>query len=351
MVAKPTMLACSALTAMVMLAAPAAHAAASNGDGGWWDKTSISGRMYWDMSWIDAKTNGVKNSKSGYGFDIKRFYVSIDHKFNDTFSGDVTTDIKYSSGVGATLFVKKAYLQAKISDALKLRLGATDLPWIPFVEGVYGKRYVENTLVDRDHFGTSSDWGVHAMGKLVDGHVSYDLAVVNGAGYRNINVHSKSLDFEGRVSVNYSGFVAGVGGYVGKLGKDTEGTTTYHTASRIDGLVGYVNKQIHLGFEYFYAENWGNVTTPISDKADGYSVFGSYQFNPQWGVFGRYDYTKPNKDTASKLNDEYYNFGLQWSPTKIVDFSLVYKHDTMDDNVAPTNSKTDEVGVFSRFRW
>ena len=32
------------------------------------------------------------------------------------------------------------------------------------MEGVYGYRYVENTLVDRIKFGNSADWGVHVLG-------------------------------------------------------------------------------------------------------------------------------------------------------------------------------------------
>jgi hypothetical protein len=332
---------------------------------GWWDKTKISGRMYYDMSYINNKREGVKQSNSGVGFDIKRFYVSIDHQFTDMFSADVTTDFTYDSNVGATqLFIKKAYLEAKISDALDIRLGSTDLPWVPFVEGLYGHRYVENIMIDRTKFGTSADWGLHFKGKLAGGMLNYALSVINGSGYKHPGVHTNTMDFEGRVSANWNHFVLGLGGYVGKLGADKEGVTTFHTAKRLDVIAAYVDSQIRAGVEYFRAWDFKNVSTPVSDTAEGVSGFASYQFNPLWSVFGRYDYVKPTKDTNSSLKDNYFNVGVTYTPARIVDFSLVYKRDrissgswgtsngTIGGLTATTGSGTyDEVGLFSRFRW
>ncbi len=62
--------------------------------------------------------------------------------------------------------MKNAYLQIRSRDpkAFWVRLGEADMPWVPYVEDVYGHRYVENVLVDRLKFGTSADWGLHAGG-------------------------------------------------------------------------------------------------------------------------------------------------------------------------------------------
>ena len=332
---------------------------------GWWDKTKISGRMYYNMSYIDNKREGVRQSNSGTGFDVKRFYVSIDHKFDDMFSADVTTDFTYDSNVGATqLYIKKAYLEAKINDALDIRLGSTDLPWVPFVEGLYGNRYVENIMIDRTKFGTSADWGLHLKGKFANGLVNYGFAVINGSGYKHPSVHTNAMDFEGRVNLNWNNFVLGVGGYVGNLGKDTEGATTFHTAKRLDAIAAYVDKQFRVGVEYFHATAFKDVTSVTSNKADGVSVFASYQFDPKWNVFGRYDYVKPTKSTNNSLSDNYFNVGVTYTPVKIVDLSFVYKRDKIGDGswgtangtigglTATTGSGTyDEFGLFSRLRW
>ncbi|MEO6376924.1 MAG: hypothetical protein ABIO37_02765 [Caulobacteraceae bacterium] len=326
----------------------------------WAENTSISGRMYYNVSNISQKANGAKVAPSGTGFDIKRFYVGVDHKFNSIYSANVTTDVQYSSAISSTeLFLKKAYLQASYSDALNVRIGAADLPWIPFVEDLYGYRYVEQTITDRTKFGTSSDWGVHAFGKLGP-YVSYAVAVIDGAGYK-APLRSKGVDVEGRVSAKYKDFTVAVGGYTGKLGKETQGATNiFHTANRFNFVAAYVHGPVRAGFEYFTASNWSNVTTAVADKSEGYSLFGSYQFTPQFALFGRYDWEKPKKTTAPANKENYFNFGLQYEPTKIVDFSLVYKRDKVDRGTLNTGNGLiggsidgtyDEVGMFGQFRW
>ncbi len=351
---------------------------------GWWDSTSISGRMYYDLTNIDEASNvgnpglnlsgNGNHSPDGFHFDIKRFYVSVDHTFNSVFSADVTTDFLYDSGAGATqLYLKKAYLQAKVSNALIFRVGSADLPWIPFDEDNYGLRYVENTLIDRTKFGTSADWGVHALGTVPLGGsgatMGYALAVIDGAGYKKpgfigaVN-RSSGMDFEGRVNVNYKGFVAAVGGYDGQLGSDFNDIVSFHNATRFDALAAYSNKMFRVGGEYMWANadvNGAQITTRVADQSEGYEFFGDINIAPQWMIFGRYDWVKPRETTQPLLENTYYNFGIQWEPAKIVDFALVYKHDQIDhgsfadQNLATNGSNGhasyDEVGVWGQFRW
>ena len=354
----------------------------------WFDNTSISGRMYFNISTVNQQVNGVRpvgepnGITNGTGFNIKRFYLSVDHKFDDVFSADLTTDIsnavgRTSSGdfnvfsapsdaqlIGRGLYVKKAYLQAKFSPALIVRVGAADMPWIPYVENIYGYRHIENTLIDRTSFGTSSDWGVHVLGDLAGGLINYQVSVVDGAGYRNVKV-TKSVDVEGRVGANYKGFFAALGGYTGKLGNDLQGTVDYHTASRLDALVGYKNTRLTLGGEYFHTHDYNTngvnyITTNVDDKADGYSVFGSFLFTPKLSAFGRYDWVKPRKDAVPGLKNQYFNVGVQYSPAKIVDLALVYKREKAENGTIATSNGTiggsvdgtyDEFGLFGQFRF
>jgi predicted porin len=136
---------------------------------------------------------------------------------------------------------------------------------------------------------------------------------------------------------------------------------TYRNASRFNAVLAYTSGPVRAGVEYFSANNWTAVSTKATgDKADGYSLFGSYQFQPEWGVFGRYDYIKPNKTTASTKKDDYFNFGVAYSPAKIVDLSLVYKRDKVDNGTFSTSNGTlggtangtyDELGIFAQYRW
>lgn len=349
---------------------------------GWWNDTQISGRVYSNLTNIseksDAGNSGLNlsgngnHSPDGIHYDIKRMYIGIDHQFNDVYSANLTTDFLYDATAGATqLYIKKAYLQAKVNDALILRAGSADMPWIPFVEDVYGFRYVENTLIDRTKFGTSADWGVHALGALPVGpaKLSYALSVVNGAGYKKpgfvggVN-RSEGMDFEGRVSVAYKGFIGAVGGYDGMLGSDFNDVVTFHTAERFDALAAYSNKWFKVGGEYMWANadvNAAQTTTKIADKSEGYGFFGNVNVAPRWTLFGRYDWVKPRETTQPSLVNPYYNVGIQYEPAKIVDLALVYKHDVIDHgsfadqnfatNAINLHATYDEIGIFSQFRW
>jgi hypothetical protein len=299
----------------------------------------------------------VKNAASGFGLDVKRFYLILDHTFDETWSANLTTDFNYVTNdptkigySGETqLFIKKAYVQAKISDAFFVRAGSADLPWIPFVEGSYGYRYVEKMLEDRLSFGSTADWGVHAGGTMADGMFNYAVSTIEGAGYKN-PTRSKSLDWEGRVGfVPIKGLTVGLGAYSGKLGKDVEAAATpvLHTAQRYDAMLAYATDKFRVGGEYFTADNWTAVTLVPKDSADGYSVWGSMNFTPKVAGFARYDSAKPNKDTAPTKKDEYFNIGVSCKPRKGVDLAVVYKHDELKTG-SVKNSELDEFGVWSQ---
>lgn len=354
----------------------------------WANSTSISGRMYFNFSNIDQKSNGVKSSGNGTGFNIKRFYLGIDHTFSPIFSANLTMDASNVIGqtnnanfngaatpglVGRGFYIKKAYLQAKLNPAFIIRLGSADLPWIPYAENQYGYRHIENTLIDRDSYGTSADWGVHVLGDIAGGLLSYQFSAIDGGGYRNVKV-TKSVDFEGRVSTSYKGFFGAVGGYSGKRGNDTQGIvlpvglTHVRTATRIDAMAGYKSKLFTVGGEYFHAKNWNNTTTVAEDKADGWSAFGNVNFAKTWSVFGRYDWVKPSKIQNDNTHEHYYNVGVQWEPVKIVDLALVYKRDSVANGLLSTQNGTigganpagsligghgtyNEIGIFGQFRF
>ncbi len=129
----------------------------------------MGGIVFADVSHISQKTPGAvaatatAAASNGYpavngnSIDIKRGYLIFDHAFDTTYSANITTDLIYDGTARSTqLFLKKAYLQAKYADALVIRAGDTELPWVPFAEGVEGYRFVENTLIDRIKYGTTN---------------------------------------------------------------------------------------------------------------------------------------------------------------------------------------------------
>ena len=347
--------------------------------------TVVSGRAYYDATNVDLTSNGVKQANSGTAFDLKRLYIGIDHKFNNIYSANITTDVQYSSTVGATeLYVKKAYVQGKYADAFTVRLGSADMPWVPYVEDLYGYRYFEKTIADGLGQATSADWGVHVLG-TVGKVLSYQVSAVNGQGYKTAPgtgsaPRTNAIDFEGRVNLSYMGFNAAVGGYTGKLGKDIAGPTAapvLHTATRFDALLAYVKGPARIGVEYFKSNNYtatisgaaANVNTTFGGDADGTSVFGSYKFTDTLGVFARYDEAKFNDlnpalaTTLQHPKETYYTLGATYSPYRNVDFSLAYKSTkvsngtisavdgTVGSLAGSLEGKRNEVGLWGQFRF
>jgi hypothetical protein len=307
-------------------------------------KTTIGGRVYADVTnkEIEDKGTGIQSNDSGTGVDVKRFYFTLTHDFNAVWSSQFQSDIgdKPTGSRRYDVFVKKAYIQAKISPAATFRLGSADTPWVPFVESLYGYRYVETTLTDRLSFGTSADWGLHFLGK--SGIVSYHLSVVNGKTYSD-PARSKTVDFEGRVSVEpVKGLTLGVGGYSGKRGNEIESVPARHTAERIGALVSYATDRYRFGAEYFTADNWNTVTSANEDSSDGYSAWfsvGLDRANTK-GIFGKYESADPSKDLRPTLEDTYFNVGFQWRLNKSLAAALVYKNEDVEGGTLGTSNGT-----------
>jgi len=333
-----------ALAMGALLAAPLAQADDTSA-------TTISGLMFLDMTNITTQAGGKDVDPTGFGLDVKRFYLGIYHKFDDTWSTNFVTDFNYSGTTGETqLFAKKAYLQQYLSDAATLRYGEAEMPWLPYDEGFYGYRFVEKTMVDRLGFGNTVDWGVHFLGKT--GVFNYAASIVNGGGFKNPS-RSKSMDEEARVGFTpVDGLTFALGYYTGKLGQDTEATPVVNTASRVDFLAAWKAHGLTLGAEYFTADNFTKaaVTTPVTDKADGYSLFGSYDIaDTDYSVFGRYDHAKPSKDVAPNLSDKYFNAGFAWRSSPAITWAVAYKLDKLDNG--PAETKTEEFGVWAQVKF
>ncbi|HLK23995.1 MAG TPA: hypothetical protein VKT30_04990 [Caulobacteraceae bacterium] len=322
---------------------------------GWWDNTKVGMTIFTDLSYVhETPTNslpaaaaalGAAIKANGVDADIKRAYLSIDHQFSPVYSANVTFDFAPNGiilnggtfGTGTLMgseAIKYAYVQGAYSPMFIVQLGESKTPWIPFVEDIYGYRFVDKVIIDQNKFGNSSDWGANIHGDFGKGLFDYSVSVLDGAGYKN-PVRSQSMDVEGRVNVNYHGFVAAIGGYSGDLSNNIQLPQThppqapvfFQTASRVDALVAYVDPRIRAGIEYFEANNWKVTTKTTPDRAEGWSLFGSYVFFPQWSIFGRYDWEEPSEKLDAPERYQLWNVGINYEPVKNLEFALVYKHE------------------------
>ena len=334
------------------LAFVAAAACVSFAGNAWAGDTTITGRVFADFTSKDNedKFTDIKTNDSGVGTDVKRFYVGINHSFDSVWSASFLSDIGDQGTKRYDLFVKNAYIQAKFSPEATFRLGAAGNPWVPYVEDAYGFRYVENTPTERAGFANSADWGAHLLGKSGgDTSFNYQASVTNGRGYSN-PTRSKGVDFEGRLGFQpFAGLQLGIGGLSGKRGLDTDVLPAIHTASRFDVLAAYTNSSFRLGGEYFTADNYNTVTSPLTDKADGFGTWISIAFNPITSIFGRFDQVKPSKDLKPNLKDTYFNVGVQVKVNAEFAASLAYKYEKVEGGTfAGTNGTVGSVNAGSK---
>lgn len=341
--------------------------------------TTIGGELFSDFSHIQLQNENaagqrIDTAPDGTGFDIKRFYLIVDHRFNDIFAADITTDAQFSTASTATVltnttggtataltnqntsggvtevFIKKLYLEGAFDKLFVLRVGSYNGAWTSFVESNYGYRYIDKTTTDRLGFANTADWGLHASGVYGGNLVNYQLSVVNGAGYKNPS-RTKDVDVEGRVGVNpISWLTVGGGFYSGHLGQITAANENFpkHTATRYDALAAINIIGIHFGGEYYLAKNYKTVNTlaasvygtsavvntataaPVNDKAQGFSSWLSYDINSQFNVFARYDNAKLSEDINPRLRDAYFNLGAAYKPIKPLDVAIVYKNEKVE---------------------
>jgi hypothetical protein len=399
---------CSMRTHLITAAILASCAAATSAfaaDIG--ENTTVGGQAFFDFSNISqqqGQTNGTSPSvaPSGYGFDVKRFYLIVDHTFNDVWSADLTTDAQYASSTtvvtGATVtctggakptgttcptgssvasvtptttslntggsatevMIKYLYLTAKLNDAFIVHVGSYATPWIQYDDGITGYRWVEKGVADRLSLSDSSaDWGLNASGSFANNLLSYSASVTDGGGFKN-PTRTKHVDFEGRItSKPFSWLDVGVGYYNGHLGQVTAANDNFptRTATRWDALLSVNYAGFRLTGEYIDAKNYKTVNsvaagvfgtqdvvassltgTLNSDEAKGYSVFASYAFNSTWNVFARYDDVNLSENVLPNLKDRFYDFGIDYKALKSLDLALVYKNEQVDNGAATIGS-------------
>ncbi|HVY64610.1 MAG TPA: carbohydrate porin [Gammaproteobacteria bacterium] len=346
----------SALAVACVLGGTAARAAEPG-------ETTIGGLGFFDVTNVDEQASGTKTDASGTGLDVKRFYAIIAHQFDKRWSANLTTDFNYVSNDSETqLFVKKAYFEGKFSDAFTLRIGSADVPLVPFVEGLYGNRYIENVLVEHTGIEPSADWGVHTLGAFAKGKAHYAVSAITGNGYKN-PTRSQGLDLDARIDFEpIDGLTVAAFYRTGKRGLDKPSVTTYHDATRTEILAAYVKPRFRIGAEMFQTDNWNQVLTPQSDSQDGHSVWGTYVINPKKSVsiFARADSAKMSKELAPSLESKYYNLGVSFVPVSNVTLAFVYKHDEVDNGTVKTTNGTiggtpdgthNEIGMWAMVRF
>lgn len=139
------------------------------------------GVMLSDPPSADGSSSALRSN----GFDIQRVYLTTRARIDDTLSVRVTTDVGRTNDEKLELFLKYAYLQAKLGSDMKLMVGAAPTPYVGMSEKFWGHRWVAKSFTDQEGLLNSSDLGIHIKGDHSDGLIGWAASVNNGEGHGN----------------------------------------------------------------------------------------------------------------------------------------------------------------------
>jgi len=260
-------------------------------------------------------TNGTNRNL----FEVTRAYLGYKYSFNRYFSAKANLDIG-NPGVGKlqmTAYLRNAYVRYK-RNGLTASFGLIGTYMFSFQENQWGNRYLFKSFQDQNSFGPSADLGVSIAYQL-NSFISADFSVLNGEGYKKIEVDST---FKYTVGVTFKP--------VKTLAFRIYYDYMYKQAAQqtLSFFLAYTGARLKGGAEYNKQYNHG-----MSSGKDysGYSFYGTYYFSKKVNIFGRYDYissvTMANQVAPWNFSKDGQEFiaGVEISPVKGVEISPNYQ--------------------------
>lgn len=305
--------------------------------------TKVSAQVFINASQLDR--DGVTSDDEGLALDLKRTFITVDHRFNQDWSAQVTTDVQWlRNSDPSDVWVRHAYLQRGFGKGNWLRLGNAPTPWIQQESAREGYRYIDAGLIARTRMGAPADYGVH--GQYTRGDFTYAVSLVTGGGYQKPRL-GKRADIEARVGwTPAKGVELALGGYSGTRAQDAGDRPREHTAQRWNAMASWVGERGRIGAQYFRSEDWTRITKPGSDDQRGWSAWASYQLGPQYALFTRHDETRMSLDIDPRTRERYHVVGVEWKPNRHLRLAAVGKQ--VRQETAKKRLESHEAGLWAQ---
>lgn len=216
------------------------------------------------------------------GFELDRSYFGYEYNFGNGLSAKAVMDIGKSSDI--TDYHRIAYIKnAMVSwkrGGLTLNGGLISTTQFNFQEKFWGYRYIMKSFQDEYKFGSSADLGISVAYKFTD-WVSADAIIVNGEGYKKIQVNDGLNYGLGVTFTPVNGFHIRLYGGFNESGEDGK-----KDIANLATFVGYKHKKFAIGAEYNQIWN-----ASYKDGADqrGYSIYASYKLSKIADLYARFD--------------------------------------------------------------
>jgi hypothetical protein len=323
------------------------------------NQVKISGVVFGDYFYNAARdTSGTKgpalpntaipaasNAKNFNGFQLRRFYLTFDDDLSEKLTTRFRLEDDQIAAVGGTnnLFVKDAYVTWKgIFSGSDLTFGEQPTQALALSEAAWGYRSLEKTEQDLRGYVTTRDLGLSLKGRIDgDGKYNYSLLIGNNS---NTAVETDKykryyLSLQASPLTNFQ--IALSGDYAALAPAKT--TISDNDKATVSVVAWYgVKESYNIGAEIF-SQNAANAplagTATRSDVAQGYSVFGSYNFIPELAGVLRYDFFDPN--TNSNVKGDSRNLviaALSWKTDKNFFIQPNIEYETYEDKPAAGNA-------------
>lgn len=279
------------------------------------------------------------------GFDLTRLYFGFDLDLTNHIAAQVKGDINARTAAGAEdddfdIFLKTGFLTFGNFESVpgfSITAGLHDLPWIGYVDKVWGYRVQGQNFTDYERYLASTDVGFSTKYEFPEKWGDLHFSFVNGTGFNNGPENDNYKDLHLRTTLrplsdkNFFVSALGVLGFRGSKTNDHE---------RLAGLVGYKDdKHGTIAGEILYAIDPASfmagahpslVGLTRNAKALGFSGFGelkAFWFSEPWNRFsliGRLDFLDPDRVVAN--NYHYHGVeGVAYTLNK--HFKFVADHD------------------------
>lgn len=280
---------------------------------------------------------GATSTNSGWdinGFETERAYFGYKYQFDPKWSATVILDAQQGNGTGIErVFAKNAFVKYH-NHGLTLMAGIVPTVQGTLAESNWGYRYVAKSMYDLNGYGNTADLGFYAQYDLND-LFSFDLSVLNGEGFRKIQLDNDLLYGAGITFSPYKGFKMRVYGDL-QTADEAEVDTTKGAQKNLQIHAGYDHKKFRVGAEYNW--QWNN-NSDLGHVIHGFSCYATGKITNKFNIFARYDngtsLDKVNEIWAYGKDGQDIFCGVEYRVNKMVAISPAIRYHIFTDN---TNS-------------
>jgi hypothetical protein len=296
------------------------------------DSSFTPGGKPFALVFTDVNYSFNKEGESG-AFELTRAYLGYEYFFTKTIYSRINIDMA-DPGIGElqmTAFIKNAFIQYSNSD-FSARFGMISVDQFSLQENQWGYRYISKSFQDAYQFGPSADLGA-AFEYSPAEIISFDFSVLNGEGYKKVQLDSTFKKTLGITLKPIKGLV--LRAYYDIMKDDYAQTSTALFA-------GYEIKKFKAGLEYNIQKNHEMIK---GNDLSGISVYTSIGLAQKFSIFMRYDYLEsvtPDKSEEPWNHDndgQLILAGFDYAPVKGVKIAPTFFGYAPYDNSASFTSR------------